>query len=105
MSNQSKNRGEQYMYDRMYRDFYYEEPHVQREYERLLQRLRDAEAARRPIGQQHRQAERANEAGAISEKSYRDSEDAYIGANNAIAEAKRAVEAFLNRNGNYKIRS
>ena len=92
------------MYDRAYRDFYYEEPHVQAEYERLVQQLRNAEAARTPVGQQHEQAERAEEAGAISEKSYRSSEQAYVAASNAIAEAKRAVETFLNRNGNYKIR-
>src|SRR5881397_2332461 len=53
---------EQRMSDRAYRDLYYEEPHVQAEFERLVQRIRDAERAREPIGSRQRQAEREEEA-------------------------------------------
>jgi hypothetical protein len=92
------------MSDRAYRDLYYEDPHVQAEFERLVQRIRDAERAREPIGARHRQAERAQETGAISDAEYRSADDAYIAANNAIAAAQRAVDEFLHTHRNYRVR-
>jgi hypothetical protein len=92
------------MSDRVYRDLYYEEPHVQAEFERLVQRIRDAERAREPIGSRQRQAEREAEAGKMSEAEYRSADDAYIAANNAIAAAQRAVDAFLQTHKNYRSR-
>jgi hypothetical protein len=92
------------MSDRAYRDLYFEEPHVQAEFERLVQRIRDAEKAREPIGTRHRQAEHAVETGAMSDAEYRSADREYIAANNAIAAAQRAVDAFLHQNRNYKTR-
>jgi hypothetical protein len=92
------------MSDRAYRDLYFEEPHVQAEYERLVQRIRDAERAREPISARHRQAEQAMETGAISGADFRSVDDAYIAANNAIAAAQRAVDAFLRTHRNYRTR-
>ena len=92
------------MSDRAYRDLYYDEPHVQAEFERLVQRIRDAERAREPIGDRHRQAERDVESGAISEAQYRTVDKAYIAANNAIAAAQRAVDEFLRVHRNYRTR-
>ena len=92
------------MSDRAYRDLYFEQPHVQAEFERLVQRIRDAERAREPIGARHRQAERAVETGAISNAEFRSADDAYIAANNAIAAAQRAVDAFLRTHRNYRTR-
>jgi hypothetical protein len=92
------------MSDRAYRDLYYEQPHVQAEFERLVQRIRDAERAREPIGVRHRQAERAVESGAISDAEYRSADAEYIAANNAIAAAQRAVDEFLHQHRNYKTR-
>jgi hypothetical protein len=92
------------MSDRAYRDLYYEEPHVQAEFERLVQRIRDAERAREPIGSRQQQAERAVETGRMSEAEYRSADDAYIAANNAIAAAQRAVDAFLQTHKNYRTR-
>jgi hypothetical protein len=92
------------MSDRAYRDLYYEQPHVQREFERLVQRIRDAERAREPISARQRQAERAVETGAISNAEFRSADDAYIAANNAIAAAQRAVDAFLRTHRNYRTR-
>ncbi len=92
------------MSDRAYRDLYYDEPHVQAEFERLVQRVRDADRAREPIGSKHRQAERDMETGALSEAEYRSADAAYIAAGNAIAAAQRAVDAFLQQNRNYKTR-
>jgi hypothetical protein len=92
------------MSDRAYRDLYFEEPHVQAEFERLVQRVRDAEQARAPIGERHRQAERAVESGTQSDKQFRSADDAYIAAGNAIAAAQRAVDEFLHTHRNYKSR-
>jgi hypothetical protein len=90
--------------DRAYQGIYYDEPHVQAEFERLVQRIRDAERAREPVGGRHRQAERDLESGAISDAEYRSADDAYIAAGNAIAAAQRAVDAFLQANRNYRTR-
>jgi hypothetical protein len=92
------------MNDRAYRDIYYDEPHVQAEFERLVQRIREAERAREPSSARHRQAERALETGEISDAEYRSADDAYIAANNAIAAAQHAVDAFLQTHRNYRTR-
>ena len=55
------------MSDRAYRGIYYDQPHVQAEFERLGQRIRDAEQARAPSGARRRQAEREVESGAIAQ--------------------------------------
>jgi hypothetical protein len=90
--------------DQAYRGIYYDEPHVQAEFERLVQRVRDAEQAREPVGSRHRQAERGLETGAISDAEYRSADDAYIAAGNAIAAAQREVDKFLQANRNYRTR-
>jgi hypothetical protein len=90
--------------DQAYRGIYYDEPHIQAEFERLVQRIRDAERAREPVGNRHRQAERNLETGAISDVEYRSADDAYIAAGNAIAAAQRAVDKFLQTNRNYRTR-
>jgi hypothetical protein len=88
--------------DKAYRDIYYDEPHVQAEFERLVQRVRDAEQAREPAGNRQRQAARDAETGAISDAQYRSADDAFIAANNTIAAAQRAVDEFLRANRNYR---
>lgn len=90
--------------DQAYRGIYYDEPHVQAEFERLVQRIRDAERAREPVANRHRQAERDMETGAISGAEYRSADDAYIAAGNTIAAAQRAVDKFLQANHNYRTR-
>lgn len=92
------------MSDQAYRGIYYDQPQVQAEFERLLQGIYDAEKAREPIAAQHRQAEHAMESGKLSGAEFRTVDDAYIAANNAIAAAQRAVDAFLQANKNYKSR-
>jgi hypothetical protein len=92
------------MSDQAYRDLYFDEPHVQAEFERLVQAIRDAERARAPIGERHRQAERGAETGAVSDADYRSAEDKYIAASNKIAAAQRAVDKFLQANRNYRVR-
>lgn len=92
------------MSDRAYRDIYYDQPHVQAEFERLVQRIRDAERARAPLREQHRQAEREVDNGSMSDAEYRSVEDASIAANNAIAAAQRAVDEFLQVHRNYRTR-
>ena len=92
------------MNDRAYRDIYYDQPHVQAEFERLVQRIRDAERARAPHRERHQQAEREIESGSMSDAEYRSVEDASIAANNAIAAAQRAVDEFLHVHRNYRTR-
>lgn len=94
----------QHMSDKAYRGIYYDEPHVQAEYERLVQRIRDAEAARAPLADQQRTAAREAEAGKISDKQFQSADAAFIAANNKIAAAQRAVDEFLRANKNYKTR-
>lgn len=91
------------MTNRSYRDMQFDEPAVQRRFEELLQGIRDAEQAREPIAERHRIAERANEEGRMADAEFRAIDREYIGANNAIAAAQRAVEAFLNTHRNYHI--
>ena len=92
------------MSDRAYRDLYFDDPHVQAEFERLVQGVRDAEQARKPLGTRQRQVERDNEAGHASEKDLRAAEDSYTAASNAIAAAQRAVDEFLHIHRNYRSR-
>jgi hypothetical protein len=87
-----------------YKGIYYDEPHVQAEFERLLQRVREAEAAREPVGGRHRRAEGDVEAGRMTDKQFRSLDDEYIAAGNKIAAAQRAVDDFLNLHRNYKTR-
>jgi hypothetical protein len=90
------------MSDQAYRGIQYDDPRVQAEFERLVQRIRDAERARAPIAERHRKAERDEEEGAISNAQFQAIDDAYIAANNAIAAAQRAVDDFLHANKNYR---
>jgi hypothetical protein len=90
------------MSDRAYRGLHYDDPLVQAEFERLVQRIRDAEQARAPIAERHRKAERDMESGAISGARFRSIDDEYIAANNAIAAAQRAVDDFLQIHRNYR---
>jgi len=92
------------MSDSAYRGIYYDEPHVQAEFERLVQRIRDAEQARAPIAERHRKAERDAESGAMSDAQFRPIDREYIAANNAIAAAQHAADDFLRRNHNYRTR-
>jgi hypothetical protein len=92
------------MSDKAYRGIYYDEPHVQAEFERLVQRIRDAERDRAPLAERQRIAAREAESGAISDKQFQSVDAAFISANNAIAAAQRAVDAFLQANKNYKTR-
>ncbi len=54
------------MSDKVYRGIHYDEPHVQAEFERLVQRIRDAERDRAPSADRQRTAAREAEAGAIA---------------------------------------
>ncbi len=92
------------MSDRAYRDLYFDEPHVQAEYDRLVQRIRDAEQARAPLADRQRSAERDLDSGKLSDAEFKSADAAYIAANNAIAAAQRAVDEFLHANRNYKSR-
>ena len=92
------------MSDKAYRDIYYDEPHVQAEFERLVQRIRDAERDRAPLAERQRTAAREVEAGKISDQQYLSADAAFIAANNKIAAAQRAVDEFLRANKNYKTR-
>ena len=92
------------MSDHAYRGISYAEPHVQRAFEQLIQRINDAEQARAPIAERHRRAERSVEEGSISDAQFRPIDAEYIAANNAIAAAQRAVDDFLAANPNYRTR-
>jgi hypothetical protein len=90
------------MSDRAYQGIRYDDPQVQATFERLVQRIRDAEQARAPIAERHRKAERDLEVGALADAQFRALDDEYIAANNAIAAAQRAVDDFLHQNRNYR---
>jgi hypothetical protein len=92
------------MSDKAYRGIYYDEPHVQAEFERLVQGISEAERDRAPLADRQRTAAREVEAGAISDKQFQSADAAFIAANNKIAAAQRAVDAFLQANKNYKTR-
>ncbi|HEX9372688.1 MAG TPA: hypothetical protein VF897_16875 [Roseiflexaceae bacterium] len=90
------------MSDRAYRGIHYDDARVQAEFERLVQRIREAEQARAPIAERHRQAERDMEDGRLSDAQFRSVDDAYIAANNAIAAAQHVVDAFLHQHRDYR---
>ena len=92
------------MSDRAYQGIYYDEPHVQAEFERLVEGIRDAERKRAPVAERQRTAERDAESGRMTDTQFRSADDAYIAANNAIAAAQRAVDEFLRQNRNYRTR-
>ncbi|MBC8162531.1 MAG: hypothetical protein H7Z42_15075 [Roseiflexaceae bacterium] len=83
------------MTDKAYRGIAYDDPVVQAQFEQLVQRVRDAEAARAPIAARHRRAEDDDDG------AYDASDPQYIAANNAIAAAQHAVDAFLSTHRNY----
>lgn len=85
-----------------YRGISFDDPATQAQFEQLVQRVREAEMARQPIADQHRTAEYDEERGAISQQQYRQIDQAYIAANNAIAAAQHAVDAFLASHTNYR---
>ena len=89
------------MSDRAYLGIRYDDPGVQAEFERLLQAIRAAEQARAPIAARHRQSERDLEEGAISDAQFRAIDKDYIAANNAIAAAQHAADAFLRQHHDY----
>lgn len=89
------------MSDRAYRNIHFDEPAVQTKFEELIQAIHAAEQARAPVAERHRAAERANEEGRMPDAEFRAVDREYISANNAIAAAQRAVEAFLNTHRNY----
>ena len=82
----------------------FDDPRLQAEFEQLLQAVAAAEREREPVAQRHRQAERDLDKGAISDQQFRAIDDQYIAASNTIAAAKRAVDAFLTQNRNYKVK-
>jgi hypothetical protein len=85
-----------------YRGISYDDPRRQSEFEQLLGAVAAAEQERDPVGQRHAKAERDLEDGSISEDQFRTIDDQYIAANNRIAAAKRAVDAFLTQNNDYR---
>ncbi len=91
------------MLTREYRGIRYDDPWLQREFERLLSEVDALERARAPVEEEHRKAERAREDGEISEREFRAVDDRYIAANNKIAAAKKRVDQFLQANKNYRV--
>ena len=84
-----------------YEGIRYDDPHLQAEFQRLVEEVATAERARAPIQQRHRQAEQEREAGDMSDSQFRAVDDQFISANNKIAAAKRKVEEFLGRHKHY----
>jgi hypothetical protein len=87
-----------------FRGISFEDARRQAELEQLIAAVAVAERDREPIGQRHRKAERDLDTGLISEDEFQAIDDQYIAANNKIAAAKRAVDAFLGQNPDYKSR-
>lgn len=81
----------------------FDEPRRQAEFEKLVAAVVAAEQEREPIGQRHKKAERELDDGDISDSQFRTVDDQYIAANNKIAAAKHAVDAFLTQNNDYKV--
>lgn len=81
----------------------FDDPRRQAEYEKLVGAVTAAEQERDPIGQRHKKAERDLDDGEISDSQFRTIDDQYIAANNKIAAAKRAIDAFLTQNNDYKV--
>jgi|GEM_PF-2339385 len=84
-----------------YEGIRYDDPHLQAEFQRLVEEVAAAERTRAPIQQRHRQAEQEREAGDMSDSQFRAVDDQFISANNKIAAAKRKVEEFLGRHKHY----
>ncbi len=84
-----------------YRKIRFDDPLVQAQYDHLLQRIAEAEQARAPIAERHRNAERSVEDGSLSDEQFDAVDHEYIAANNTIAAAQRAVEDFLSVHRNY----
>lgn len=80
----------------------FDDPRSQAEFERLVAAVRAAEQERAPIGQRHVQAEQELDEGTLSDDQFRVIDDQYIAANNNIAAAKHAVDAYLTQNNQYK---
>ncbi len=91
------------MIPKEYQGIRYDDPGLQAEFERLLSEVEAAERARMPYKQQFEEAERARDDGAISRSQFESAEDKYIGTNNNIARAKRAVDRFLGQYKNYRV--
>jgi outer membrane protein TolC len=91
------------MVPKEYAGIRYDDPQLQAEFERLLGEVAAAERARAPFAQQFQEAERQREAGRIASTQFEAAEDKYIGANNNIARAKRAVDQFLGQYKNYRV--
>lgn len=90
------------MSDRAYQGIHFDDPSVQAEFERLVQRVVDAEHAREPVAARHRQAERDVDDGRLSDGQFQPIDRSYIAANNAIAAAQHAVDAFLQQHRDYR---
>jgi hypothetical protein len=91
------------MLTREYRGIRFDDPGLQREFERLVSEVDACESARAPVEDEHRKAERAREDGDISEREFRAVDDRYIAANNKIAAAKKRVDQFLQVNKHYRV--
>jgi hypothetical protein len=76
----------------------------QTEFERLVAAVAAAEREREPIARRHAQAERDLDDGRIDDQAFRAIDAGYIAANNAIAAAKQAVDAYLTENRDYTVR-
>ena len=66
-------------------------------------RLSLPQSAREAVAERHREAEHDLERAVISDAQFRTVDDAYIAANNRIAAANRAVDAFLAQNREYRV--
>ena len=91
------------MVPKEYRGIRYDDPGLHAEFERLLAEVEAAERARAPYKEQFEQAERLRDEGQLSRSQFEAAEDKYIGANNTIARAKRAVDQFLGTYKNYRV--
>lgn len=91
------------MVPKEYAGIRYDDPNLQAEFERLLTQITAAERARAPLAQQLQDAERQRDNGRLGQDQYDAAETKYIGANNTIARAKRAVDQFLGEYKNYRV--
>ncbi len=91
------------MTHREFAGIHFKEPNLQAEFERLLAAVDAAEQARAPLAQRQSQAERNLDRGEISDRQFGEADRAFISANNKIAAAKKAVDAFLSLHHNYDV--
>ncbi len=87
-----------------FRGIFFEDARRQAELEGLIEAVAAAERERDPIGARHRKAERDLDDGTISDGEFRLIDDGYLAANNKIAAAKRALDAFLAQNRDFQTR-